>query len=49
LAWLNDPAARAALVGRLADLRDRVAQPGACDRAASFLLGTAPRGTLAAA
>ena len=40
LGWLNDPASRAALVGRVAALRDRVAVPGACDRAADFLLGT---------
>lgn len=39
LGWLNDPASRAALVGRVAALRDRVAVPGACDRAADYLLG----------
>jgi lipid-A-disaccharide synthase len=39
LRWLSDPAARAATVGRLRDLRDRVAVPGACDRAADFLIG----------
>lgn len=49
LGWLNDPAHRAALVGRLESLRDRVALPGACDRAASFLLGTAHRQLRAAA
>ena len=41
LGWLNDPASRAALVGRLEALRARVAVPGACDRAAEFLLGGA--------
>ncbi len=39
LGWLNDPASRLALVGRVAALRDRVAVPGACDRAADYLLG----------
>ena len=38
LGWLNDPARRAALVGRLEALRARVAVPGACERAAEFLL-----------
>ncbi|MBA4063666.1 MAG: lipid-A-disaccharide synthase [Isosphaera sp.] len=38
LGWLNDAAARQAAVGRIAALRDRVAVPGACDRAADFLL-----------
>lgn len=38
LEWLNDPAARAARVAKLAALRDRAAVPGACDRAAAFLL-----------
>jgi lipid-A-disaccharide synthase len=42
LRWLNDPAARAATVARLRDLTARVAVPGACDRAADFLLGAAP-------
>ncbi|MBY0459507.1 MAG: lipid-A-disaccharide synthase [Gemmataceae bacterium] len=41
LEWLNDPAARDAVVSRLAALRERVAVPGACDRAADFLLGAA--------
>ncbi len=35
--WLRDPAGRAGLVERLRLLRDRVAIPGACDRAAAFL------------
>jgi lipid-A-disaccharide synthase len=42
LHWLNDPTARAATVARLRDLTARVAVPGACDRAADFLLGAAP-------
>lgn len=37
LRWLADPAARAVTVGRLRALRDRVAVPGACERAAEFL------------
>lgn len=40
LGWLNDPASRDAVVNRLVALRDRIAVPGACDRAAAFLLGT---------
>ena len=36
--WLTDAARRAAAVGRLEALRDRVAVPGACDRAAEFLI-----------
>ena len=46
LRWLNDPVARAAVVGRLRELTAREARPGACDRAAAFLLeaaGTAAR------
>ena len=39
--WLNNPQERAALSARIAALRDRVAVPGACDRAAEFLLGSA--------
>lgn len=39
LGWLNDASARGALVSRLEALRARVAVPGACDRAAEFLLG----------
>jgi lipid-A-disaccharide synthase len=38
LRWLNDPAADAALRSELAALRDKVAAPGACDRAARFIL-----------
>ncbi len=36
--WLTDPAARAVVVEELRALRDRVAVPGACDRAADALL-----------
>src|SRR5262249_32250330 len=38
LRWLNEPAARAATTRRLAELKAQVAVPGACDRAAEFLL-----------
>jgi lipid-A-disaccharide synthase len=38
LGWLNDAARYGELTGRIAALRDRVAVPGACDRAAAFLL-----------
>ncbi len=38
LAWLNDGAARAALVAQLEALRARAAVPGACERAARFLV-----------
>ncbi len=40
LHWLNDPASRAALVARLEALRARVAVPGACERAAEYVLGS---------
>jgi lipid-A-disaccharide synthase len=36
--WLNDSSKRTAAVGKLVALRDRVAVPGACDRAAEFLM-----------
>jgi lipid-A-disaccharide synthase len=36
--WLDDPAARAEAAGRLAELRDRVAVPGASDRTAEAIL-----------
>jgi lipid-A-disaccharide synthase len=49
LGWLNNPVRRLGLVERLASLRDRVAAPGACDRAAAFLLErVAARGARAA-
>lgn len=41
--WLNDPARRQTVVDRLVALRERAAVPGACDRAAAFLLGEADR------
>jgi lipid-A-disaccharide synthase len=37
LRWLGDAAERERMVSRVAALRDRVAVPGACDRAAAFL------------
>jgi lipid-A-disaccharide synthase len=38
LRWLNDPAAHGEVCGELAELRRRVAEPGACERAARYLL-----------
>jgi lipid-A-disaccharide synthase len=38
LGWLNDQARYRATCGDLADLRQRVAQPGACERAAALVL-----------
>jgi lipid-A-disaccharide synthase len=38
LNWLNEPARHADLVAELTDLRQRVAAPGACERAAEFIL-----------
>jgi lipid-A-disaccharide synthase len=38
LHWLNDPPAYEALRRDLRDLRQRVARPGACDRAAAAIL-----------
>ena len=38
LAWLNDPALLKSAIARLAALRAKVAQPGACERAAAFLV-----------
>jgi lipid-A-disaccharide synthase len=38
LGWLTDPIRHAETVARIAALRDRVAVPGACDRAAAFLM-----------
>ena len=40
LAWLNDPVQRAGTSQTLADLRDRVAVPGASERAAARILAT---------
>ncbi|MDY3556643.1 lipid-A-disaccharide synthase [Gemmata sp. JC717] len=47
--WLNDPARRQAVVDRLIALRSRAAVPGACDRAAAFLVGNTPQAALRAA
>ena len=38
LCWLDDPKAYRAIREELAALRDRVAEPGACDRAAEVIL-----------
>jgi lipid-A-disaccharide synthase len=38
LDWLNDPAQYQVVCEELADLRQRVAEPGACARAAAFVL-----------
>lgn len=38
LSWLNDPAAYAATKAKLNELKSRVAVPGACERAAEFVL-----------
>src|SRR5262249_8871105 len=38
LRWLNDPAAYDAVCARLTALRGRVAEPGACERAARYIL-----------
>jgi lipid-A-disaccharide synthase len=43
LHWLDDRPAYEALCGELAALRERVAVPGACDRAAGAILGRTPR------
>ena len=47
--WLNDPAARQDRVDRLRALREQVARPGACERAAEFLLQSLGGVTRAAA
>lgn len=38
LAWLDDEAARQSLIAELKSLRDRVGEPGACQRAAASIL-----------
>jgi lipid-A-disaccharide synthase len=38
LKWLDEPGAKETTVAQLRRVRDAVAQPGACDRAAEFLL-----------
>ncbi len=40
LTWLDDPQVRSERVSRLTSLRNRVAVPGACQRAAEFLQNT---------
>lgn len=37
LSWLNDPVAYAEVVAKIATIRERVAIPGACERAAEFV------------
>jgi lipid-A-disaccharide synthase len=44
LDWLNNPAAYAKVTAEMADLRQRVAQPGACARTARFILDTLASG-----
>ena len=39
LDWLNDPVKRMEAVSKITALRDRVAVPGACERAADYLMG----------
>lgn len=46
LNWLNDPAALAAVVRKLVDLRAKVAVPGAVERAADFLVSELAGGRL---
>lgn len=46
VSWLNSREQQEHLREKLRRLRDRVAQPGACDRAAEFLLGEFGRATL---
>lgn len=43
--WLTHPAAKETAVGKLRALRDRVAHPGSCERAAEFLLREIGDGT----
>ena len=38
LRWLNEPEAYQTLRAQLAELRAKVAEPGACERAARFVL-----------
>jgi lipid-A-disaccharide synthase len=40
LGWLNDPSAYRAVTDKLHALREKVAEPGACDRAASYILNS---------
>jgi lipid-A-disaccharide synthase len=49
LGWLNQPATRDEVVRRLVALRAQAAVPGACDRAAEFLVGQTHESQLRAA
>ena len=49
LTWLNDPTALAARVARLRAIKDDIARPGACDRAAAFLVESIAASAKAAA
>lgn len=49
LKWLNDPAARTECVDQLRAVRAEVARPGACDRAAEYLLNATTLSTAKAA
>jgi lipid-A-disaccharide synthase len=40
LGWFNDPSAYQAVTNKLAALREKVAEPGACDRAANYILNS---------
>lgn len=44
LRWLNDAAAHAGLCQELTGLRDRVAEPGACERTARFIIDSLAHG-----
>jgi lipid-A-disaccharide synthase len=43
LHWLDDPIAYGEVRGRLSRLRERVGQPGACEKAARYLLDVLSR------
>jgi lipid-A-disaccharide synthase len=49
LGWLNDPEAYRGVMTKLTALRQWVAAPGACDRAASYILRSLPSGLRASA
>lgn len=49
LKWLNDPLEHARCVEQLRAVKNEVAQPGACDRAAAFLLGAMKKAKRSAA
>jgi lipid-A-disaccharide synthase len=44
LQWLTDRAAYEQITSELADLKSRTAQPGACERAAKYILETLTSG-----